>query len=183
MSGFVEGIDRSQSTFFPATLDDYVAEDNPIARYLAQLETADRRGDAGHQGGDVASAECNEGPKGGCRRPLMAREATCCSGVRLEWARAHGSGVPACRRSSRVKSAGGSLNVSYGLPVQPTALKPLSPSGRRPIPLVTLLPWQQAGAGLRQGRGTGQYRHAKDGEIVRTKIHFSLRSIWRETGN
>jgi hypothetical protein len=30
MSGFVEGIDRSQSTFFPATLDDYVAEDNPV---------------------------------------------------------------------------------------------------------------------------------------------------------
>jgi len=27
MSGFVEGIDRSQSTFFPAMLDDYVAED------------------------------------------------------------------------------------------------------------------------------------------------------------
>ena len=26
MSGFVEGIDRSQSTFFPAMLDDYVAE-------------------------------------------------------------------------------------------------------------------------------------------------------------
>ena len=30
MTGFVEGIDRSQSTFFPATLDDYVAEDNPV---------------------------------------------------------------------------------------------------------------------------------------------------------
>src|SRR5580693_83874 len=30
MSGFVEGIDRSQSTFFPAMLDDYVAEDNPV---------------------------------------------------------------------------------------------------------------------------------------------------------
>ena len=30
MSGFVEGIDRSQSTFFPATLEDYVAEDNPV---------------------------------------------------------------------------------------------------------------------------------------------------------
>src|SRR5246500_808448 len=30
MSGLVEGIDRSQSTFFPATLDDYVAEDNPV---------------------------------------------------------------------------------------------------------------------------------------------------------
>ena len=30
MSGFVEGIDRSQSTLFPATLDDYVAEDNLV---------------------------------------------------------------------------------------------------------------------------------------------------------
>ena len=30
MTGFVEGIDRSQGTFFPATLDDYVAEDNPV---------------------------------------------------------------------------------------------------------------------------------------------------------
>ena len=30
MAGFVEGIDRSQSTLFPALLDDYVAEDNPV---------------------------------------------------------------------------------------------------------------------------------------------------------
>jgi transposase len=30
MSGFVEGIDRSQSTFFPAELEDYVAEDNLV---------------------------------------------------------------------------------------------------------------------------------------------------------
>jgi hypothetical protein len=30
MSGFVEEIDRSQSTFFPAMLDDYVAEDNLV---------------------------------------------------------------------------------------------------------------------------------------------------------
>jgi len=30
MSGFVEGIDRSQSTFFPPMLDDYVGEDNPV---------------------------------------------------------------------------------------------------------------------------------------------------------
>ena len=30
MSGFVEGINRSQSTFFPAELEDYVAEDNPV---------------------------------------------------------------------------------------------------------------------------------------------------------
>src|SRR5580658_8555603 len=30
MAGFVEGIDREQSTLFPPLLDDYVAEDNPV---------------------------------------------------------------------------------------------------------------------------------------------------------
>src|SRR5580704_9898241 len=30
MAGFVEGVDRGQSTLFPALLDDYVAEDNPV---------------------------------------------------------------------------------------------------------------------------------------------------------
>src|SRR4249920_135170 len=30
MAGFVEGIDRGQSTSFPASLDDYVIEDNPV---------------------------------------------------------------------------------------------------------------------------------------------------------
>ena len=30
MAGFVEGADRGQSTLFPALLDDYVAEDNPV---------------------------------------------------------------------------------------------------------------------------------------------------------
>src|SRR5271154_6898907 len=30
MAGFVEGIDRGQSTLFLALLDDYVAEDNPV---------------------------------------------------------------------------------------------------------------------------------------------------------
>jgi transposase len=30
MSGFVEGADRGQSTLFPAQLDDYVAEYNPV---------------------------------------------------------------------------------------------------------------------------------------------------------
>src|SRR5580692_10217146 len=30
MAGFVEGIDREQSTLFPALLDDYVSEDNPV---------------------------------------------------------------------------------------------------------------------------------------------------------
>ena len=30
MAGFVEGVDREQSTLFPAVLDDYVADDNPV---------------------------------------------------------------------------------------------------------------------------------------------------------
>jgi hypothetical protein len=30
MAGFVEGIGREQSMLFPARLDDYVAEDNPV---------------------------------------------------------------------------------------------------------------------------------------------------------
>ena len=30
MAGFVEGIERGQSTMFPARLDDYVSEDNPV---------------------------------------------------------------------------------------------------------------------------------------------------------
>ena len=30
MAGFVEGVDRSQSTLFPAVLDDYVGDDNPV---------------------------------------------------------------------------------------------------------------------------------------------------------
>ena len=30
MAGFVEGIGREQSTLFPARLDDYVSDDNPV---------------------------------------------------------------------------------------------------------------------------------------------------------
>jgi transposase len=30
MAGFVEGVDRGQNTLFPAVLDDYVGEDNPV---------------------------------------------------------------------------------------------------------------------------------------------------------
>ncbi len=41
MSGFVEGIDRSQSTFFPSTLDDYVAEENPVRAVDAFVEGLD----------------------------------------------------------------------------------------------------------------------------------------------
>src|SRR3989475_7450001 len=38
MSGFVEGIDRSQSSLFPAELDDYVAEDNLVRAVDAFVE-------------------------------------------------------------------------------------------------------------------------------------------------
>jgi Transposase and inactivated derivatives len=41
MSGFVEGIDRSQSTLFPAVLDDYVAEDNLVRAVDAFVEGLD----------------------------------------------------------------------------------------------------------------------------------------------
>jgi transposase len=41
MSGFVEGIDRSQHTLFPAVLDDYVAEDNPVRAVDAFVEGLD----------------------------------------------------------------------------------------------------------------------------------------------
>ena len=41
MSGFVEGIDRSQRTLFPAMLDDYVAEDNPVRAVDAFVEGLD----------------------------------------------------------------------------------------------------------------------------------------------
>ena len=41
MSGFVEGIDRSQSSLFPAHLDDYVSEDNPVRAVDAFVEGLD----------------------------------------------------------------------------------------------------------------------------------------------
>jgi transposase len=41
MSGFVEGIDRSQSSLFPAQLEDYVAEDNPVRAIDAFVEGLD----------------------------------------------------------------------------------------------------------------------------------------------
>ena len=41
MSGFVEGIDRSQSTLFPAELEDYVAEDNPVRAVDAFVDGLD----------------------------------------------------------------------------------------------------------------------------------------------
>ena len=41
MSAFVEGIDRGQSTFFPAMLDDYVSEDNLVRAVDAFVEGLD----------------------------------------------------------------------------------------------------------------------------------------------
>ena len=41
MSGFVEGLDRSQSSLFPAHLEDYVAEDNPVRAVDAFVEGLD----------------------------------------------------------------------------------------------------------------------------------------------
>jgi len=41
MSGFVEGIDRSQSSLFPAHLEDYVAEDNAVRAVDAFVEGLD----------------------------------------------------------------------------------------------------------------------------------------------
>ena len=41
MSGFVEGIDRSQNSLFPAELEDYVAEDNPVRAVDAFVEGLD----------------------------------------------------------------------------------------------------------------------------------------------
>src|SRR5262245_8909915 len=41
MSGFVEGIDRSQSSLFPAELQDYVAEDNPVRAVDAFVDGLD----------------------------------------------------------------------------------------------------------------------------------------------
>jgi len=41
MSGFVAGIDRSQSSLFPAELEDYVAEDNPVRAVDAFVDGLD----------------------------------------------------------------------------------------------------------------------------------------------
>src|SRR6266850_1378631 len=41
MSGFVEGIDRSQSSLFPAELEDDVAEDNPVRAVDAFVDGLD----------------------------------------------------------------------------------------------------------------------------------------------
>jgi transposase len=38
MAGFVQGVDREQVALFPARLDEYVAEDNPV-RAVDDLST------------------------------------------------------------------------------------------------------------------------------------------------
>jgi len=43
MAGFVEGIDRSQAMLFPASLEDYIAEDNPVRAIDAFVEGLDLR--------------------------------------------------------------------------------------------------------------------------------------------
>ena len=55
MAGFVEGVDRSQSTLFPALLDDYVADDNPVRAVDAFVDGLDlgKLGFAGVQALDV----------------------------------------------------------------------------------------------------------------------------------
>ena len=43
MTGFMSGTDRNQGTMFPAQLDDYVAEDNPVRvidLFVDQLDLA-----------------------------------------------------------------------------------------------------------------------------------------------
>ena len=41
MAGFVEGLDRGQSAMFPAQLDDYVGEDNPVRAVDAFVDGLD----------------------------------------------------------------------------------------------------------------------------------------------
>ena len=43
MAGFIEGFDRSQTTLFPASLEDYVTEDNPVRAIDAFVDGLDLR--------------------------------------------------------------------------------------------------------------------------------------------
>ena len=43
MAGFVAGIERSQTTLFPALLEDYVSEDNPVRAIDAFVDGLDLR--------------------------------------------------------------------------------------------------------------------------------------------
>jgi hypothetical protein len=49
MSGFISGADRSQETMFPAQLEDYVAEDNPVRVIDFFVDQADLRELGQHQ--------------------------------------------------------------------------------------------------------------------------------------
>ena len=51
MKRFVEGLDRIQSTLFPETLEDFVADDNPVRVIEAFVETLDL-GEVGFGGVD-----------------------------------------------------------------------------------------------------------------------------------
>ena len=44
MAGFVQGVDREQVTLFPARLDEYVAEDNPVRAVDAFVDGLDLDG-------------------------------------------------------------------------------------------------------------------------------------------
>ena len=44
MAGFVQGVDREQVTLFPAGLDEYVAEDNPVRAVDAFVDGLDLDG-------------------------------------------------------------------------------------------------------------------------------------------
>jgi hypothetical protein len=41
MKRFVEGLDRGQSTLFPASFDDYVTEDNPVRAVYVFIDGLD----------------------------------------------------------------------------------------------------------------------------------------------
>ena len=43
MAGFVEGVDRTQTTLFPDRLEDYVGEDNPVRVVDAFVDALDLR--------------------------------------------------------------------------------------------------------------------------------------------
>src|SRR6266581_1637468 len=74
MSGFVEGIDRSQSSLFPAELEDYVAEDNLVRavdafvdgrpmRYLSCARLNILNDKQIISSGSIRSADCAPSPK------------------------------------------------------------------------------------------------------------------------
>jgi hypothetical protein len=63
MAGFVEGVDRGQSTLFPALQDDYVAEDNPVCVVEGFVDglDLDKLGFVGVQPVDTGRPGCHPG--------------------------------------------------------------------------------------------------------------------------